>query len=96
MNPTGKIRVVPLLVDAACGRVFLFALLVAIVYPSIRGSFRSRNVGFLAIISVVCLAFGAALVRVSWCIICISFRISALRLRLGLRRLLVLGDVKKA
>mmetsp|Transcript_62344 Transcript_62344/g.146342 ORF Transcript_62344/g.146342 Transcript_62344/m.146342 type:complete len:545 (+) Transcript_62344:85-1719(+) len=64
MNPTGKIRVVPLLVDAACGRVFLFALLVAIVYPSIRGSFRSRNVGFLAIISVVCLAFGAALVRV--------------------------------
>ena len=64
MNPTGKIRVVPLLVDAACSQVFLFALLVAIVYPSIRGSFRSRNAGFLAIISFVCLAFGAALVRV--------------------------------
>lgn len=64
MNPTGKIRVVPLLVDAACSQVFLFVVLAAIAYPSIRGSFRSRNAGFLAIISFVCLAFGAAMVRV--------------------------------
>ncbi|CAE7426907.1 unnamed protein product [Symbiodinium sp. CCMP2456] len=64
MNPKGKIRVVPLRVDAACGRVFLFALLVAIFYPSIRGGFRSRSVWFLAVVSFVFLAFGVALVRV--------------------------------